>query len=179
MNTARIFMTTVAAMALLALATTGCGRIPAPEGEVEQTTVTESEPDTQSEGCPLHDLPVTECFICDPSLREPGRLWCAGHDRYEDRCFLRHPELEDPSRLWCAEHNLYEDECFLCHPELSNGTRLTAVVTSGLHCREHDVPEDEEIRARHLLSTTSISRSDAPRRWSRRWPQSTGSRVTA
>ena len=67
--------------------------------------------------CP-HDAPKELCFICDPALREKGRLWCKEHDRYEDRCWICHPEAQDKNRLWCKEHSLYEDECFLCHPEL-------------------------------------------------------------
>src|SRR5262245_47825661 len=70
--------------------------------------------------CP-HDAPKELCFICDPALREKGRLWCQEHNRYEDRCWLCHPELEDKKRLWCKEHSLYEDECFLCDPSRKKG----------------------------------------------------------
>lgn len=110
------------------------------------------------------------CFLCDPALREKGRLWCSEHSRYEDRCWLCHPELEDKKRLWCKEHSLYEDECFLCHPELKNtgaagasgetSTRISElgsvasaprssvekVTKSGpkvLMCTEHDMMESE------------------------------------
>ena len=94
--------------------------------------------------CP-HDAPKELCFICDPALRDKGRLWCDGHARYEDRCWLCHPELEDKNRLWCKEHSLYEDECFLCHPELkpqASGSQTGAAGT-GLFCNEHGVFEAE------------------------------------
>jgi cobalt-zinc-cadmium efflux system membrane fusion protein len=100
-----------------------------------------------------HDNPEETCFICDPSKRDKGRLWCKEHGRYEDRCWLCHPELEEKDRLFCKEHALYEDECFLCHPELTTGeepSRSTtptdgdgAGVPTGLFCHEHGVPEVE------------------------------------
>lgn len=65
-----------------------------------------------------HDATKSECFICDPKLREKGRLWCKEHERYEDRCWECHPEKRDKKRLYCKEHSLYEDECYLCHPEI-------------------------------------------------------------
>ncbi len=39
-----------------------------------------------------------KCFICNPTMRDKGRLWCREHDRYEDRCWMCHPELEDKKR---------------------------------------------------------------------------------
>ena len=40
----------------------------------------------QDEVCARHQLPVAECFFCDPALREPGRLWCEEHeDSYHQR----------------------------------------------------------------------------------------------
>ena len=71
----------------------------------------------KAESC-VHEAPKSECFICDPKLRDKGRLWCNEHSRYEDRCWICHPEAQDKKRLFCKEHSLYEDECFLCHPEL-------------------------------------------------------------
>src|SRR5689334_11570044 len=56
------------------------------------------------EKCP-HAAPKSLCFICNPALREKGRLWCEEHARYEDRCWLCHPELEDKKRLYCKEHS--------------------------------------------------------------------------
>jgi len=104
--------------------------------------------------CAAHGAPTESCFICEASLRDPGRLWCREHDRYEDRCWLCHPELEDKDRLWCTEHSLYEDECFLCHPELlekrsegsggaADAATTSAAPGSALFCREHNVPEAE------------------------------------
>jgi len=93
--------------------------------------------------CAPHHAPKQWCFICDPVLRDPGRLWCQEHARYEDRCWLCHPELEDKNRLWCNEHSLYEDECFLCHPELKGQAQPAAAAVSMLMCREHGVPEAE------------------------------------
>ncbi|MDO8804312.1 MAG: efflux RND transporter periplasmic adaptor subunit [Elusimicrobiota bacterium] len=94
--------------------------------------------------CP-HAAPKDLCFICDPALREKGRLWCSEHSRYEDRCWLCHAEMEDKKRLYCKEHSLYEDECLLCHPELKAASRETSQVPppGALMCREHGVPEAE------------------------------------
>lgn len=115
-----------------------------------QPTNRPAEETTSDAVCAAHDAPKGQCFICDPSLRDEGRLWCSEHDRYEDRCWECHPELEDRDRLWCAEHSLYEDECFLCHPELleeqpdsPEGATDDAVVGSVLMCKEHGVPERE------------------------------------
>lgn len=99
-----------------------------------------------------HAHPVGEtCIICDPSKRDPGRLWCREHGRYEDRCWLCHPELRDAERPYCEEHGLYEDECFLCDP--ARGTAEPAGDASGdaadshegaeLFCNEHQVPEHD------------------------------------
>jgi len=111
----------------------------------------------QEKVCALHQAPITECFTCDPKLKEPGRLWCREHNRYEDRCFICHPEIKEEGRLWCDEHNLYEDEDMFCHPELRKGqnelkgkvnnTHLQKEVSrSGskeLQCQEHGVLEKE------------------------------------
>lgn len=75
-------------------------------------------PDSKAAVCKPHKIAKDQCYICDPKLREKGRLWCKEHDRYEDRCWICHPEAQDKNRLWCKEHFLYEDECVLCHPEL-------------------------------------------------------------
>lgn len=125
--------------AVLLLATWGCGSGPS----IEASVGTPVDGDDRGELCGRHDLPVSECFICDLELREPGRLWCVEHNRYEDRCFVCHPELEDPERLWCGEHKLYEDECTLCHPELRDATRSSAAEGDDLQCQEHRVAEQE------------------------------------
>jgi len=126
---------------------------------------TASKVAAQTELCSRHQLAVSDCFMCDPKLREAGRLWCDEHDRYEDRCFICHPEIKEANRLWCAEHNLYEDECIFCHPELSvdsdssekkskavpdsqgvagNGKlESKPLAANGLQCDEHGVPEKE------------------------------------
>lgn len=83
-------------------------------------------PESEAALCKAHKAPVAECFICDPKLREKGRLWCKEHDRYEDRCWACHPEAQDKKRLFCKEHSLYEDECFLCHPELKKKEQPSA-----------------------------------------------------
>jgi len=75
-------------------------------------------PDAPAAVCKAHKAPASQCFICDPKLREKGRLWCNEHERYEDRCWICHPEAQDKQRMFCKEHSLYEDECFICHPEL-------------------------------------------------------------
>ncbi|MCP4726652.1 MAG: efflux RND transporter periplasmic adaptor subunit, partial [bacterium] len=123
------------------------------------SSCTKESPETaenQTALCSSHQLPVDECFICDPALRDPDRLWCQEHDRYEDRCFICHPEIKDANRLWCNEHNLYEDECFFCHPELrkkqKTDVELTeskqsgepiSVAESALFCNEHNLLEEE------------------------------------
>jgi cobalt-zinc-cadmium efflux system membrane fusion protein len=143
MNRILLTKTIPLVVAASVLATWGCGSGPSPGAAAEMAAANDEHGDRPAELCIRHDLPVTACFICDPALREVGRLWCTEHDRYEDRCFLCHPELEDPDRLWCWEHSLYEDECFLCHPELQNASASTAAAGSGLQCREHGVPESE------------------------------------
>ena len=93
-----------------------------------------------------HGAPKELCFVCDPSLRDKGRLWCKEHNRYEDRCWECHPDQRDPERVFCEEHGLYEDECFLCNAELKAkpGTGAQAPAAGvRLICKEHNVPEDE------------------------------------
>jgi cobalt-zinc-cadmium efflux system membrane fusion protein len=88
------------------------------------------------------------CYICDPTKRDTGRLWCTEHGRYEDRCWLCQPQLEDPDRPYCEEHFLYEDECHLCNPALREGAATPSNETGAsaapaLFCNEHGVPELE------------------------------------
>lgn len=126
------------ALALLA----GCGQSEAPQDHPPQSAA--AKPDGAQ--CAAHEAPIAWCFICDPALRETGRLWCVEHSRYEDRCWLCHPELEDKERLYCNEHSLYEDECFLCHPELKDKGKSKEQVDAGspgLMCQEHGVAEAE------------------------------------
>lgn len=128
----------LAALALLA----GCGQSEVPRQEPPKTAATQSP----GEKCAAHDAPTAWCFICDPTLREAGRLWCQEHSRYEDRCWICHPELQDKARLYCNEHGLYEDECFLCHPELKDKAKSKEQVDAGsteLMCQEHGVAESE------------------------------------
>jgi len=128
---------------------TGCGNSP-PE-EVEKSAVNDVAL------CGPHQLPVSDCFMCDPALRDQGRLWCKEHDRYEDRCFICHPELKEAGRLWCKEHNLYEDECIFCHPPADESALspepqqpladrdkiIGSPVAPALYCNEHSVDENE------------------------------------
>lgn len=135
---------------LIALLATACDR--------KSPEKTENNVEVAEEGafCAAHQLPVSDCFMCDPALRDPGRLWCKEHDRYEDRCFICHPELKEEGRLWCKEHNLYEDECIFCHPELkkkqaaahkettsADGHGSLDAVNIDLQCVEHGVLEKE------------------------------------
>jgi cobalt-zinc-cadmium efflux system membrane fusion protein len=95
--------------------------------------------------CP-HDAPKELCFICDPALREKGRLWCKEHNRYEDRCWECHPDQPDAKRAFCENHGLYQDECFLCKPELKAKPKAGAQAAPAgprLMCKEHNVAEDE------------------------------------
>jgi cobalt-zinc-cadmium efflux system membrane fusion protein len=146
---------------LLVLLVAACGGDGENQDEAEIPAVTEkgtansetSAPQSEQQLCIAHSVAASQCFICDVSLREPGRLWCREHARYEDRCFECHPELQDKSRLYCEEHGLYEDECFLCHPELKmeessaeppeTGVGLAESGSNALFCGEHNVPEAE------------------------------------
>ncbi len=119
-----------------------------PAGEQATDSPEPAAPTGQAEAdvatCAAHGAPKEICFICDPGLRDKGRLWCREHGRYEDRCWECHPELEDKDRLWCKEHSLYEDECFLCHPELlEKPSEPVEGAGAGLMCNEHGVPEQE------------------------------------
>lgn len=89
------------------------------------------QPESKPELCKPHKAAKADCFICDPKLREKGRLWCKEHNRYEDRCWECQPEAQDKKRLYCKEHSLYEDECFLCHPELKKKAKPSAGATPG------------------------------------------------
>ena len=94
-----------------------------------------------------HDNAGDTCYLCDPSLRDKGRLWCKEHNRYEDRCWACHPELQDKSRPFCKEHGLYEDECLFCNPGLKRTVDDTQGGSSSarptLFCNEHRVPETQ------------------------------------
>jgi cobalt-zinc-cadmium efflux system membrane fusion protein len=92
-----------------------------------------------SVNCP-HDASKALCFICDPALREKGRLWCKEHTCYEDRCWECHPDMQDKDRAFCAKHRLYKDECFLCKPELKAPAKPAAA--AGGKCAAHDVPKE-------------------------------------
>ena len=124
--------------------------------DARSAETTETPVEATGPTCAAHGAPQGLCFICDASLREPGRLWCKEHDRYEDRCWECHPELRDANRLYCDEHHLYEDECFLCHPELrpressrkqdqadTPAVADAAAAEPSLLCKEHGVLESE------------------------------------
>ena len=87
MNSKKLFsiMFRLALLLLVLVMITGCDNSP-PE-DVEKSAVTDVAL------CEPHQLPVSDCFMCDPALRDQDRLWCTEHDRYEDRCFICHPEL--------------------------------------------------------------------------------------
>ena len=105
---------------------------------------------TVSGGAHAHAADET-CILCDPSKRDPGRLWCKEHGRYEDRCWLCHPELRDAARPYCDEHGLYEDECILCDPDRAkhsdagdgSGDATSPDGGAELFCNEHQVKERE------------------------------------
>lgn len=149
------------ALCCLGLLLAGCGGGAKDRTQAETPAATagmvphSDAPVAESEGelCLAHGAEASQCFICDPALRDPDRLWCREHARYEDRCFDCHPELRDESRLYCDEHGLYEDECFICHPELQTdesssapsetGGGLAAARPDALFCGEHNVYEAE------------------------------------
>lgn len=120
-------------------------------GEKTESTANPAAIETSAEeGIEAHamaDCPAGDgCFICDPSKREAGRLWCKEHNRYEDRCWLCHPEMQDKDRIFCSEHGVYEDECYLCHPELKGKPTAGSTPSAAadvLMCKEHGVPEHE------------------------------------
>ncbi len=101
--------------------------------------------------CDRHQISVKKCYICDPSLRERGRLWCKEHDRYEDRCFICHPELKEIDRPWCEKHHLYQDEDIFCPLNMRKEKKVNIAPKKGstsshrkkLQCKEHRVPEAE------------------------------------
>ena len=141
-------------VALLALFVVACGGDAGNKNEAAASAAASDEaPKAEESLCIAHGVSAGKCFICDSTLREPGRLWCREHARYEDRCFECHPELRDQNRLYCEEHGLYEDECFFCHPELTAGESSSdhpetgrGLATGGseaLFCGEHNVPEIE------------------------------------
>ena len=147
-------------LSILAVVPCGCSNDHKADGAASGKATEKAETAiTAKAGMCKHDAPKELCFICDPKLREKGRLWCKEHARYEDRCWLCHAELQDKSRLYCKEHSLYEDECFLCHPELrkdapSAETKPSASAEKttkqsaesaggGLMCKEHNVAEAE------------------------------------
>jgi len=108
--------------------------------------------------CP-HSPQREKCHICQPALREPGRLWCNEHGRYEDRCFECHPDQRDPKRAYCNEHSLYEDECQLCRPDVEPKPSPDST-PARLMCDDHRVPEDEcGICHPELLRTVEPGRS--------------------
>jgi hypothetical protein len=89
----------------------------------EASTDAEIKPPKAGAKCVPHKAVKADCFICDPALRDKGRLWCKEHARYEDRCFLCHPEIKEEGRAYCGKHHLYADECFLCRPELKKASK--------------------------------------------------------
>ncbi|MBW1856557.1 MAG: hypothetical protein JRJ00_18215 [Deltaproteobacteria bacterium] len=125
--------------------------------ELQSETGTVAAAKVNNAFCIKHEIPVSQCFFCNPGVREPGRLWCEEHERYEDRCFICHPEIKEEDRLWCEDHKLYEDECFICHPELPNPqdaleredakkpmtTKARSVLSEELQCGEHGVLEKD------------------------------------
>ncbi len=102
--------------------------------------------------CP-HETKENLCYICNPKMRDPKRMWCKEHGRYEERCFECHPDLKETGRLVCKEHLLYEDECYICHPDImpskSEETKKpqssndNGAAPGVLMCDEHNVVEAE------------------------------------
>jgi len=144
--------------AILMLVLTGCnkpadqdaddGQDHAGHAHDHQPQAASDHPPGTAQGvtCAAHQVPVERCFLCDPALRDEGRLWCMEHDRYEDRCWLCHPELRNEGRAYCDEHGLYEDECFYCNPSLAasmDGRASANGDAADLFCTEHGVLEFE------------------------------------
>jgi len=110
----------------------------------EDVSISEEQNPAMTPAAHTHEGGET-CFICDPSRREQGRLWCAEHGRYEDRCWLCHPDLRDPDRPYCQEHGLYEDECIVCDPSRAEaaGPQPDEAPENVIMCNEHQVPEEQ------------------------------------
>jgi cobalt-zinc-cadmium efflux system membrane fusion protein len=134
---------TCAAAFLVLIGLAGCGGSPeadAHAGHDHAGHAHGAEPAAVA-ACTAHGAPADLCFICDPGLRDEGRLWCGEHGCYEDRCWTCQPQLRDPARAYCEGHGLYEDECFFCDPTLR--PEPTTHAAGALYCNEHDVPESE------------------------------------
>lgn len=147
MKTKLIFPILVAALASFS---TGCKERSADhQDHAGHSHKQNSQAQTASTEVCTHGAPKAKCFLCDPALRDPKRLWCNEHARYEDRCWKCHPEAQDKNRLYCEEHGLYEDECFICHPDAAAQKQPSAADSHAhaggdkLQCREHNVPEAE------------------------------------
>ena len=151
--------TATISVAVLLVAAAGCGDREQGHAHDDDSRVVERSASVIM-AAHKHADPNETCFMCDPSKRDKGRLWCKEHVRYEDRCWYCHPELEDKDRLYCKGHFLYEDECFLCNPQLKDGKSATEHEASndghdhlgdssahggerGLFCDEHGVYEAE------------------------------------
>ncbi len=152
-NTILSLISTAALAAILLVVACKSKSASAPPGSESASTSEHahsgrSHDSEKSNGVLLHaqaDCPTGKaCFLCDPSQREKGRLWCKEHNRYEDRCWICHRDLEDKSRPFCSEHGVYEDECLLCHPEVGAGGKTGSPPSEKvLMCNEHGVPEHE------------------------------------
>jgi len=103
-------------------------------------TPTREEAPKQATAKCQHEAPKESCFICNPALREKGRLWCKEHGSYEDRCWECHPESQDKDRAFCKEHKLYENECFLCNPDIKAAAK-PAPEAAGDKCAAHGAPK--------------------------------------
>ena len=111
-----------------------------------------------------HDGAGETCFICDPSKRDAGRLWCKEHGRYEDRCWLCHPELREEGRAFCEEHGLYEDECFLCDPARALG-KSAKTATHAAHTERHAGAPHAHDAADETCLICDPAKRDAGRLW--------------
>ncbi len=140
----------VGLLCLLVALVSGCNK------EKEHSNAEGGAKHSAVDQCAKHGADKSDCWICDPKLRDSKRLWCREHDAYEDRCWKCHPDLKDDKRLYCNEHGVYEDECTLCHPELKKKelpkeqsvieqeqSTEVHVEKAGLFCTEHTVQESE------------------------------------
>jgi len=109
----------------------------------QETQVADSHAQAAAPSCSPHGIDASLCWICDPQLRDAGRLWCSEHERYEDRCWICHPDLRDADRLYCEKHGLYEDECVACRPALTNTPTEIPEAATELWCTEHELAEAE------------------------------------
>lgn len=79
-----------------------------------------------AERCAKHDLPVSKCAFCDPSLVEKLGF-CGAHDVAEAWCTRCSPVLIAAFKKegdWCQEHGLPMSQCKVCEGRSESGSQV-------------------------------------------------------